>query len=144
MTEVQEITPASPVDVENAQVTKPRRPHRRTRPLPEPEPAPVGQAEPVVEAEPQLPQPPSYLVSIALSRRDTERRLLERDIERCDREIATRTLRLRLSGATDAEVQRVEQQLRQARDERANQVAVAAALTSRELVLHYAPESGWR
>jgi hypothetical protein len=148
MTATEATTPGSAVDAENVQVAtgvemapvKPRRPHRRTRPLPAPEPV---LTEPVPEA-PQLPQPPGYLVSIAQSRRERERRLLVLDIERCDREIASRTMQLRLNCAPVWEVERVEQQLRQARNDKAARIKAAAALSDRDLALHYVPENkGW-
>ncbi len=123
------------------QPDKPRRPHRRTQPEP---PAVAGGQALVVEPEPQLPKPPAYLVTIAQSRRERERRLLVLEVERCDREITSRTMQLRLNCAPVTEVRRVEEQLLQARDERVSKIEAAGALTERELVLAYCPENrGW-
>jgi hypothetical protein len=136
---------AQPASVEivdqapEAAPVKPRRPHRRTRPL-------YGAEAPAASAQPDdsnLPQPPAYLVSIAQSRRATEARRLNADLDRVDCEMVSRTERIRASAGSVADVQRVTEQMAQVRADRERRLAAIGAMSPRQLVLEYVKESGW-
>ena len=107
------------------------------------EPEPVAAVEVEPEPAPVLPAPPPHLVSIAESRRSTERRRLAVEVERIDRDTISRTERIRASSGSMAEVQRVGEQMRQARGERIRRLDAIDAMGPRDLVREYVKESGW-
>ena len=130
--------------VETAEV-KPRRPHRRTRPLDDGDVAEVQAEEVTPEPEPTAEvRIPPRLAAIAESRRQTAQARLQREVDRIERETASRTLQLRMNGAPQAEVDRVAAQLAQSRDGKAEEIKALAAMRPADLVVLLVPESGWR
>ena len=120
---------------------KPRRAHRRTRPL---EPEISVAAATAAALEPVLPEPAAPLVSIAQSRRSSEIRRLELILEQYARNTQATVLRLRQQGSPVTEIARVESAMRQSTAEKQARLACIEAMSNRDLVIEYVPENtGW-
>ena len=65
------------------------------------------------------------------------------DVERVDREVLSRTERMRASAGNLAEVERITGQMAQAPADRARRLEEIQAMSPRALVLEYVREAGW-
>ena len=111
---------------------KPRRPHRRTRPLAELEPEGSVAVEPmpVSRLTPELPPPPQHLVAIAESRRGTVLHRLANTREGAVRNRDNMVLRARMNG-NPAEAVRIGEQMTQVIEDLDGKIETLSGLGSR-------------